>query len=302
MWPRCLRSAMIDCHIHRYPPEVFEKPSAWALRMGESHWSRLVAPANGNSLQGWADRSRLLKDMDRAGLDRVVMLGWYWEHQTSCDLQNQWHLDWLKEDPDRLLAFAAVQPRQGEIAFDSVRRAIDEGCRGIGEMMPAVQGFGRDNSIWLKILQWAQENSIPVNMHVTEPVGHEYAGKVETPLSDYLWTVRQFPELKFIFSHWGGGLPFYELNNSMRKTFKNVYYDTAASPLLYDPGIWRRVCDLVGPDKILFGSDYPLILYPGKSNEPGFTMLLDEARQSALTQEELKKILSVNARKLLGID
>ena len=292
---------MIDCHIHRYPPEVFKDPSEWALRMGEAHWIRLVAPSKGASLQGWADRRRLIEDMDRAGIEKVIMLGWYWESQATCELQNRWHLDWIKEDPDRLLAFAAVQPGEGDHAFDAIRRAIDGGCRGIGEMLPAVQGFARDHPTWLKILQWAQENGIPVNMHVTEPAGHEYAGKIETPLSDFQWIARQFPELKLILSHWGGGLPFYEQNKSLREDFRNVYYDTAAGPLLYEPDIWRRVCDLVGPDKILFGSDYPLLLYPGKTKEPGFTMLLDEARQSGLTEEELEKILSANARKLFGL-
>lgn len=293
---------MIDCHIHRYPPEVIKDPSGWALLMGEAHWGRLVAPSKGFSLQGWADRRRLFEDMDRAGIEKVVMLGWYWECQATCELQNRWHLDWLKEDPGRLLAFAAVQPGEGDQAFDAVRRAIDGGCRGIGEMMPVVQGFARNHPTWLKILQWAQENGIPVNMHVTDPVGHEYAGKIETPLSDFQWIARQFPDLKLILSHWGGGLPFYELNKSQREDFKNVYYDTAAGPLLYEPDIWRRVCDLVGPDKILFGSDYPLLLYPGKSKETGFTLLLDEARQSGLTEEELEKILSANARKLFGLD
>ena len=117
---------MIDCHIHRYPPEVFKDPSEWALRMGEAHWIRLVAPSKGASLQGWADRRRLIEDMDRAGIEKVIMLGWYWESQATCELQNRWHLDWIKEDPDRLLAFAAVQPGEGDHAFDAIRRAIEK--------------------------------------------------------------------------------------------------------------------------------------------------------------------------------
>ncbi|GIW08767.1 MAG: hypothetical protein KatS3mg060_3572 [Dehalococcoidia bacterium] len=39
----------------------------------------------------------------------------------------------------------------------------------------------------------------------------------------------------------------------------NVWYDTAASPLLYRPDLYRRLVDLAGVDRVLFASDAPLI-------------------------------------------
>jgi hypothetical protein len=45
----------------------------------------------------------------------------------------------------------------------------------------------------------------------------------------------------------------------VRETLANVYVDTAATPFLYDPSIYRKVAELVGAERILFGSDYPLI-------------------------------------------
>ncbi len=291
-------SIIIDSHTHRYPEEVFSNPTDWAKNHKETHWGLLTAPPNKPSIQGWADKKKMIDDMHVAGVDKAVLLGWYWQNQATCDLQNQWHLNWIKEDPDRFIAFAAVQPLEGDKAFDAVQKAIDDGCRGIGEMHPAAQAYPMNHPTWLKILDWAQNNNIPVNLHVTEPVGSSYEGKVITPLAHIQWLIQQFPHLKIILAHWGGGLPFYELNKVFRENFKNVYYDTSASPLLYDPKIYKSVYDIVGSDKILFGSDYPLRLYPKTEQEPTFISILDEVKNSGLQSDDLSKILGKNAQKL----
>jgi predicted TIM-barrel fold metal-dependent hydrolase len=118
---------------------------------------------------------------------------------------------------------------------------------------------------------------VPLCLHVSEPVGHVYPGKSTTPLEDYYWLATEYPELKLILAHWGGLLPFYELMNELmkgvRKQLKNVYYDTAATPLLYRQEMYRAVVSVVGPKKILYGSDYPLLIYPSQEKEPSFIRL-----------------------------
>ena len=47
----------------------------------------------------------------------------------------------------------------------------------------------------------------------------------------------------------------------VKNDFKNVYYDTAASPYLYRDSIYSVAQTIVGSNKILFGSDYPLIAF-----------------------------------------
>ncbi len=295
-------SGIIDSHVHCYPQEVIADPQSWAETMGERHWSELHVPGPGHkSIAGWANPEQMLADMDSAGIERAILLGWYWEKQETCDQQNLWHAEWVKAHPDRFTAFAAVQPMAGDTAFEALLRAIDMGLKGIGEMLPPAQGFSHTNPTWLQILQWAQEEGLPLTIHVTEAAGHDYPGKVDTPLEEYQWLARQFPELKIILAHWGGGLPFYELNSTCRKIFKNVYYDTAASPLLYHKKVFRVVADIVGADKILFGSDYPLRLYPKKEKLPGFERFLQEVDTAGLRENEKEKILGGNARKLLGI-
>ena len=82
--------------------------------------------------------------------------------------------------------------------------------------------------------------------------------------------------------------------------FKNVYYDTAASPLLYDPGVFNLAVEAVGAEKLLYGSDYPLMLYPRLEKTPGFVRFIDEIREVVPDTRVLSLILGGNARRLFS--
>jgi predicted TIM-barrel fold metal-dependent hydrolase len=101
-------------------------------------------------------------------------------------------------------------------------------------------------------------------LHAHEPVGHHYPGKAEMQLSALYDLIRAFPDNNFILAHWGGGLFIYELlKKEAQQVLSRVAYDTAASPFLYDPTIYDVAVKIVGAKRILFGSDYPLIM-PGR--------------------------------------
>jgi hypothetical protein len=78
----------------------------------------------------------------------------------------------------------------------------------------------------------------------------------------------------------------------VKEAMRNVYFDSAASPFLYVPEVYERVSELVGADKILFGTDYPLLVQH---------RLLKEIDSLNLSPETREQILSGNARRLLGI-
>ncbi len=99
-------------------------------------------------------------------------------------------------------------------------------------------------------------------------------------------------KLTIVCAHWGGGLPFYALMPEVEKAFKNVYFDSAASPFLYNPRIYEQMAGLTGEDKILFGSDYPLLEQ---------SRIIKEILIQNLPEQVKMKILGENARKLLGI-
>lgn len=294
---------IIDSHIHMYMSEVHRDPLAWARKVDEPYWALLTTdqPGGRPSIQGWATVERLLLDMDRAGVGRVVMQGMYWRHLETCVIQNNWYIDWCRQYPDRLMGFAVVQPMAGDRALDEVRRAVDEGLCGVGEMLPYAQGYQMRDPNFLRVVELLIELDAPLCLHVSEPVGHVYPGKSTTPLEDYYWLAIEYPELKLILAHWGGLLPFYELMKGVRQQLKNVYYDTAATPLLYHSEVYRAVVSVVGAEKILYGSDYPLLIYPRQEQLPSFTRLLGEIRGSGLSSHELDLVLGGNVARLLGL-
>jgi len=291
-------AGIVDAHIHMYPAEVAADPAAWGRAHGEPGWTACVAPAGRRSIQGWADPDSLIADMDEAGVGACVMLGWYWERQETCDLQNGWYLEWIRRHPGRLLGFAAVQPAAGQKSVDRLERALDSGLCGVGEILPGAQGFETDDPWWRRVVAIAARRRIPITLHATDPKAGAAAGP-RTPLDAYVRLAREYPQATVILAHWGGGLALREEAPEAEPLPPNLYFDTAASPLLYDPGVFRRAVDRVGKDRILYGSDYPLILYPGRTRRPEFQRFLGEIARAGLEPDERAAILGSNIRRLL---
>ncbi|MBI2498343.1 MAG: amidohydrolase family protein [Opitutae bacterium] len=282
---------IIDSHVHLYPPEVNRDPAAWAAARHEPHWTGLCTRRrkDGRAVQGFPSVDQLLRDMDAAGVAKVVLLGWYWERHDSCVAQNRFYADCLRAHPDRLAALATVQPKGGAAAFEEACRAMDDGLVGFGELSPHSQRFGLDDPVWRQVLALAAEWKVPVNLHVTDPASRKFPGRVDTPPEDFLRAAREFPATNFILAHWGGGLAW----SAEAVALPNVWFDTAASPLLYDPTVWTKA----PPDRVLFGTDYPLVLYPRTETAPGFGGLLTEARNAGATAA----VLGGNAVQLFGL-
>ena len=160
-------------------------------------------------------------------------------------------------------------------------------------MRPDMQLFDlSDEEVVEPFVEVIKKHKLILLTHASEPVGHSYPGKgIITP--DMLYPfITSFPDLTIICAHWGGGLPFYALMPEVKQAMSNVFFDTAASPYLYSPQVYTQVSQMVGADKILFGSDYPL-LAQGR--------LLKEIEALDLPEETRHLILSGNAQRLLGI-
>ena len=289
---------IIDAHIHLYPDEVNRDPAAWAAAAGEPHWATLCLRQRkgGQPVQTFPSVDELLRSMDAAGIARGVLLGWYWERLTTCRMQNRFFADCVRAHPDRLSAFAAVHPGEGEAAMlAELAWARDHGLIGVGELSPHSVGWAVDDALLHALLARAGEWDLPVNLHVTEPESRDYPGKVETPLAEIVQLVRNHPRTTFILAHWGGRLPLVRSEPMP----DNVYYDTAASPLLYPQSIWREFCARVPEDRVLFGSDHPLNLYPGIDARPDLARLVAEVHRSELPSGPLRALVWENARRVL---
>jgi predicted TIM-barrel fold metal-dependent hydrolase len=306
---------IIDSHVHLYPPELNRDPAGWAAAHGEGHWATLCTRArrDGRAVQAFPDADELLRAMDAAGVARAVLQGWYWEREESCAWQNRFYEGCVRAHPDRLSACAALHPRAGvDAARDAVRRAADAGFAGLGELSPhsqRVTGDGAAMEALEAAFAMAGEAGLAVCLHVTESAGgagrRNYPGKVETPLDDFVRWARAFPRTRFVLAHWGARLPMDAERGAEARVLGNLFYDTAASPLTYgaraSAGIWRGMAGAAGADRILFGTDYPLVLYPsgeGAAASDSMASLLEEARGSGLSADELAGVLGGNARRV----
>jgi len=136
-----------------------------------------------------------------------------------------------------------------------------------------------------------KEASLPVLIHVNEPVGHPYPGKGRVGPAEIGALVEALQGITVILAHWGGGFFFYELMPEIAALCQGVYYDTAASPFLYNNRVYTVALSIIGPQRILFGSDYPLIS-PDR--------YVREMREAGIEGAQLEAILGGNARRLLG--
>jgi len=212
-------------------------------------------------------------------------------------MQNRFYEKCVRAHPDRLAAFATLHPAAGRKAtLDEVRRAHGEGLCGLGELSPHAQGYGMADPVFGAVLRLAARLHLPVNLHVTDPDSGNYPGRMETPLKDFLWLARKFPRTTFILAHWGGLLP---LREAKALRLSNVYYDTAASPLLYTEDVWRRFLAVVPVERVLFGSDYPLNAYPRIDAAPNLARLVAEVHRATANADQLEAVVRDNAARII---
>ena len=278
---------IIDFHTHVFPPQIKKNRNKYI----DSDPCFAILYSKKEAKLATADE--LIASMDEAGIDISVIANIGWTTHELCVETNDYILESIARYPQRLVGFCAVQPRSYEAAIAEIERCAKQGIRGVGEMRPDMQLFDLGDKLFMEpFVEVMRKYKLILLTHASEPVGHDYPGKgAITPDTLYPF-ITSFPDLTIVCAHWGGGLPFYALMPEVKKAMSNVFFDTAASPLLYNPEVYNVVSQLIGGDKILFGSDYPLLTQ---------TQLLKEIRSLDLPEETKGLILSGNAQRLLGI-
>ncbi len=276
---------IIDFHTHIFPPRIKENPADFLKR--DPCFAELYSSPKAKL----ATAEDLIASMEKNKIDISVILNIGWTHQDLCTETNNYILEAVARYPDRLVGFCMVQPTAPEVAAKEMERCAQNGARGIGELRPDVQGFDLgDKETMSPLAEVARKYKLILLTHSSEPVGHHYPGKGTVTSAMLYQFITNFPDLYIVCAHWGGGLPFYALMPEVASALNRVFFDTAASPLLYQPKIFEHASEIVGADKILFGSDYPLIPQ---------TRIITQIESSRLPEEARAKILGGNAQQLL---
>ena len=282
-----IASMIIDSHSHILPPRFQELRAQ--LRAQDDTFAALFARENA----AMATAETLIEAMDSAEVSRSVVMGMGWTDPLVAREANDYIIDALQRYPQRLTGFCSVNPAWGEAALEEVERCAAAGLAGIGELHPDTQGVDiTDGDALTPLMDAARRLGLPVLVHSSEPVGHLYPGKGATTPDKLCRFIENFPENTIICAHWGGGLPFYALMPEVSDLLRNTYFDMAASPLLYRPEVVPAAAQLVGPEKVLFATDYPLIKHK---------RMLRQVTESSLEPAAKVAILGGNAARVLGL-
>lgn len=277
----------IDFHVHTFPPAVVADRERFFD--GEPAFLSLY----GHPKARLADTETVLEAMDENGVDMAVIFGFPWKDKEKARRHNDYVLESAGRRPERFRPLACFDPTAAW-AMDEAARCLDEGAAGLGEL--AVYEGGDEGAAleaYRPLLELCREKNRLVLIHANEPVGHLYPGKAPMGLRFYYELATMSRDVPLVLAHWGGGLFFYELlKKEAPERLARVFYDTAASPFLYRSAVYRQALDIVGRDRILFGSDYPL-LPPARYEKE-----MDEA---GLSPEDKAAIMGGNAARLLGL-
>lgn len=278
---------IIDFHTHIFPPSIRDGREAF---FPDEPGFELLYHGRDAKL---VSVEELIPAMDEAGVQRAVVFGFPWETADHYTRHNDYVLECVQRYPGRLIGFSAFSPLS-PLALKEAERCLEAGLRGVGEL--AV--YHTDQLTGLKgpiedLARLCREREVPILLHVNEPVGHAYPGKTTTPLGTYYDLMKENPANRFVLAHWGGGLFFYALmKKEVKEVLRNTWFDTAASPFLYTPQIYSIASRIIGPDRILFGSDYPL-LNPSR--------YFAEMETTGLSKEDRLRITGLNALQVLGL-
>jgi uncharacterized protein len=285
--PEYAAPMMIDIHTHAFPKAIREHRERY---FSDEPGFKLLYDSPKSQLVGVDETVAM---MDQHGVDKSVIFGFPWRSADYFKLNNDYILEAVNRYPDRIIGFCCMDPLHPGAA-DEVERCLAAGLSGVGELAFYTSGIDDTCVKSLEpIMASAETFDRPVMLHTNEPVGHQYPGKSPNTLAQIYTVVQMFRNNRIILAHWGGGIFLYALlKKEVRETLDNVWFDTAASPYLYQPQIYQLALSLAGPEKILLGSDFPL-LKPGR--------YLKEMEAAALSEVERAAVCGLNAAKILNL-
>ncbi len=277
---------IIDFHAHITAPEIIARRDDYLVR---DAWFRDLYA---NPQARLSSAEELVAAMDVASVQQSVVFGFGWRDMDLCRQDNDYVMEAVASYPDRLIGFGIVNPATGAQAVCEIERCAAGGLRGVGELMPDGQGYRLDDEkVMAPIVEAIVDYDMVLLAHCSEPVGHLYPGKGTVTPDEVIRFARLFPEATLVCAHWGGGTIFYELMPEIARIMRNVYYDTAASLFLYDDDIFSLAARWA-PGKVLFATDYPLIL-PQR-----FIQRMSAARMPTATR---RRMLGGNAWRVLKL-
>ncbi|GAA2454199.1 4-hydroxyphenyl-beta-ketoacyl-CoA hydrolase [Actinomadura vinacea] len=219
------------------------------------------------------------------------------EHATGHPrISNEEVAEGCAEHPDVLIPFASVDPHKGRAGVREARRLVQEhGVRGF-KFHPSIQGFAPDDRMAYPLYEAIEELGAIALFHTGQTgigAGVPGGGGIRLKYSDPMLVddvAVDFPELRIILAH--PSFPWQDEALAVATHKPHVHIDLSGwSPKYFPPQLVRYANSLL-KDKVLFGSDYPVIT-PDR--------WLADFDELEIKPEVRPRILKDNAARLLGL-
>lgn len=163
---------------------------------------------------------------------------------------------------DVLIPFASVDPHDGPSAVAHLRELVAAGARGL-KLHPSLQAFAPNDPAHYPLYEAAAELRIPVIFHTGQTgIGAGLPGGrgIRLRYSDPMLiddVAADLPSLTVVLAH--PSVPWQDAAISIATHKSNVYIDLSGwSPKYFPPQLVRAANGMLR-QKVLFGSDFPLI-------------------------------------------
>ena len=228
----------------------------------------------------------LINWADKCGFDRVFVSHMGAIRYDFHEGANREVAEMVKQFPDRIIGYVAIgSPYHGSDALDELARGVEDyGMRGLKIYSSLRGGFGAaatlysiDNPAMLPLIQKAADYKIPILAHAT-PEECEAVSRL-------------VPEAMLIMAHAGGQpVSLGDWNRAIEsaKKYPNILLDTTSS--LADMGYVEAIVAAIGAERVLFGTDMPLL-------DPYIQAA--KVKYASLTQPEKELILGGNMARIL---
>jgi predicted TIM-barrel fold metal-dependent hydrolase len=301
---------IVDSHAHWLPEEIIKNAHFFS-----SHWGNIETQ---------------LQAMEGAGIERAVLsypttdaylkLG---SPSEVVRIYNEAISKILKRYPNSFIGAAILPIGDADSMLAELKRTTREwGFKAIS-LASSYQGVYLDDPIFLPVYKEAQSKGIPIFVHaqIVNPIGFERAqDPLLTPVVEYVFDttmcigkllmseiLKEYPDLKFIFPHFGGAIPFLanrfddtyqmlrginfvkDLKGNPSTYLKNIYVDTSGDKVKSN---FLAALELFGPGHLLWGSDWPA--------KKDITGSMQAIKDLNIAEEDKAGILGGNLDKILG--
>jgi uncharacterized protein len=223
--------------------------------------------------------AKILHALDKAAIDRACVFHIFHPNgSTSNDLTARF----VAQHPDRFIGFAYVSPTMPERMIPELSRAMDELHFAAIKLYPPYTPWSLNEAPWEPIYRFANARGLAIIFHT---------GPEPQSLPKFVGDIApHYPHANFVIGHAGNTPPERAQAIAAAQANSNVYLETSST--FRTPGVIEQLVNEAGADRVLYGSDLPLM-----DPRPQLGKIIT----AQLSEKAKRQILGENALRLLNL-